>query len=195
MSNMRGIWYGSLPINLKVFVMIVQYLKKKCFCPFESHLRLLFSFKNIRLLFNVLYMSNTHWVYLEACPAMGHKGHMPIMKKKNGGALPALLIWTLWNSKYYVSAPDEKSSHRGHRRQMSKLISLITKTCLLCPRGRKYFRGRIHSTASLYILNRYLLIRCVWDFGTTLIRDREVRCIDKCTSNYMQVTFFIFDSN
>merc|ERR1712107_23178 len=30
--------------------------------------------------------------------------------------------------------------------------------------------------------------RCVWDFGTTQIRDREDRCIMRCAQNYLQMT-------
>lgn len=36
--------------------------------------------------------------------------------------------------------------------------------------------------------------RCVWDFGTTIIRDKEERCISKCTTNYMQMAKVLGDS-
>ncbi len=29
---------------------------------------------------------------------------------------------------------------------------------------------------------------CVWDFGTSVVRNRESRCVEKCANHYMQMT-------
>ena len=35
---------------------------------------------------------------------------------------------------------------------------------------------------------------CIWDFGTDSIRNREHRCVMRCTSNYMQSTKALGDA-
>jgi len=36
--------------------------------------------------------------------------------------------------------------------------------------------------------------RCVWDFGTDKVRDREDRCIMRCAQNYLQMTKVVGDT-
>jgi import inner membrane translocase subunit TIM9 len=36
--------------------------------------------------------------------------------------------------------------------------------------------------------------QCVWDFGTSQIRNREARCALNCTENYMKATKMMGES-
>ncbi|TRY63373.1 hypothetical protein TCAL_00422 [Tigriopus californicus] len=37
-------------------------------------------------------------------------------------------------------------------------------------------------------ISEYCFRTCVWDFGTPSLRAREERCLNRCTSHYLQMT-------
>lgn len=37
-------------------------------------------------------------------------------------------------------------------------------------------------------ISEYCFGTCVWDFGTSALRSREERCLNRCTSHYLQMT-------
>jgi len=49
--------------------------------------------------------------------------------------------------------------------------------------------SKIYNTMSELCFNQ-----CVWDFGTTQIRNREERCALNCTENYMKATKLMGES-
>ena len=46
---------------------------------------------------------------------------------------------------------------------------------------REFFKT--YNTMSEFCFNR-----CVWDFGTEIVRNREDRCVMKCVQHYMDAT-------
>jgi len=49
--------------------------------------------------------------------------------------------------------------------------------------------SKIYNTMSQLCFNQ-----CVWDFGTSQIRNREARCALNCTENYMKATKMMGES-
>ena len=73
-----------------------------------------------------------------------------------------LEVWPWWNSKLYVSAPDEKKSHGGHRPGTDRIFYFLAikiyfdPFLMLYPRERFFFREARNLQRSLQATRKYL---------------------------------------
>ena len=80
--------------------------------------------------------------WTEACPAVGHKGHIPLKNPIRRGHMPLLVINLWWNLKEYVLPLNtRKGQTLNYSLSSYNLLSCPIISCLWCPRGKKPLKG------------------------------------------------------
>ena len=95
----------------------------------------------ILLAFSVLCLNTERTIKPDASPAVGHKGHMPLMNKISGRHM-LLMKFKICS----MFLPLMKKALMGGRRQNWSLFSYNKifcppPSCMLCPRGLNFLEG------------------------------------------------------